>query len=81
MEFGECALGPCSNENLSTCLRRDKNLEPVRIKFGIYHDAMELYDREKILCVSIALDSLFMARIEILTTCIFRSREVALRLI
>lgn len=31
---------------------------------------MELYDREEILCISVASDSLFMARIGILTACI-----------
>lgn len=31
---------------------------------------MELYDREEILCISVATDSLFMTRIGILTACI-----------
>lgn len=47
----------------------------ARIKLGIYREGARLYDCEKILCVSVASDSLFMARIGILTACIPRLRE------
>lgn len=62
------------------CLRRDKNLEPVRIKFGIYRDTVELYDREKILCVSVALDSLFIAWIGIHVYFLFSGSSIAINI-
>lgn len=71
MEFGGRARGPAFK--MKSCHRADDAIRiwtGARIKFGIYHAAVRLYDREEILCASVASDSLFMARIGILTACI-----------